>query len=100
MINRIPSDELEDLFADKVAVDNKPVDDNINHPSHYTYGKIECIDFIMDKNLDFCRGNAIKYIIRAGRKEGSPWYEDIEKAIKYLEMYMAHKSKTDAELGE
>jgi len=99
MTNRISSEELEELFADKVAIDTKPVVDNVNHPSHYTYGKIECIDFIMDKDLDFCRGNAIKYIIRAGRKEGSPWYEDIEKAIKYLEMYMAHKSKTNAELG-
>lgn len=42
--------------------------DNISHPSHYTYGKIECIDFILDKGLDFSLGNAIKYIVRAGHK--------------------------------
>ena len=29
--------------------------DSVSHPSHYTYGKIECIDFIFDKNLShFC----------------------------------------------
>ena len=42
--------------------------DNVKHPSHYTYGKIECIDFILDKELDFSLGNAVKYIVRAGRK--------------------------------
>jgi hypothetical protein len=31
--------------------------DNVKHPSHYTYGKIECIDFILDKELDFSLGN-------------------------------------------
>ena len=25
------------------------MDDEINHPSHYTRGSIECIDAIMDK---------------------------------------------------
>lgn len=42
--------------------------DIINHPSHYTDGKIEVIDFIEDKKLNFHRGNAIKYISRAGKK--------------------------------
>lgn len=43
--------------------------DNVNHPSHYTDGKIEVIDFIEQKNLDFHRGNAVKYIARAGKKD-------------------------------
>ena len=42
--------------------------DNINHPKHYTDGKIEVIDFIEDKKLGFCLGNAVKYISRAGKK--------------------------------
>ena len=41
---------------------NKQQDDPVNHPSHYTDGKIEVIDFIEDKNLNFHRGNAVKYI--------------------------------------
>lgn len=65
-----------------------PLEDNpVSHPSHYTQGKIECIDFITDKELDFCRGNAIKYIVRAGLKNGNSAEQDINKAIQYLEFY-------------
>ena len=62
----------------------KQEDDPVNHPSHYTQGKIECIDFIMDKKLNFCRGNAIKYIVRAGLKDPTKEAEDLEKAVFYL----------------
>lgn len=58
--------------------------DPVNHPSHYTQGKIECIDFIMDKKLNFCRGNAVKYIVRAGLKDPTKEVEDLKKAIFYL----------------
>ena len=58
-------------------------DDDITNPSHYTYGKIECIDYIRDKNFDFCLGNAIKYITRAGRKGDA--IKDLRKAIQYIE---------------
>lgn len=59
--------------------------DAVRHPSHYTTGKIECIDFITDKKLNFCRGNAVKYIVRAGLKDPSKEVEDLEKAIFYPE---------------
>ena len=36
------------------------MDDVINHPSHYTTGKIEVIDFIEDKGFGFNRGNVVK----------------------------------------
>jgi len=55
------------------------------HPAHYTQGKIEVIDFIHDKNLNFDRGNAIKYIIRAGLKDKSKEIEDLEKAKQYID---------------
>ena len=58
--------------------------DIVNHPSHYTDGKIEVIDFIDDKGLNFERGNAIKYICRAGKKYPDKEIEDLEKAIWYL----------------
>ena len=60
------------------------MNDPVNHPSHYTQGKIECIDFIMDKKLNFCRGNAVKYIVRAGLKDPTKEVEDLKKAIFYL----------------
>lgn len=61
------------------------MEDLVNHPSHYTDGKIEVIDFIEDKNLNFHRGNAVKYISRAGKKDPEKEIEDIQKAIWYLE---------------
>lgn len=42
--------------------------DPVNHPAHYTDGQIEVIDFIDDKQLSYCLGNAVKYISRAGKK--------------------------------
>ena len=59
--------------------------DSVNHPSHYTDGKIEVIDFIEQKNLNFHRGNAVKYIARAGKKEPAKEIEDLEKAVWYLQ---------------
>lgn len=56
--------------------------ENINHPKHYQGNKFEAIDIIEDFNLNFCLGNAIKYILRAGKKGDKT--EDIEKAIWYL----------------
>lgn len=63
---------------------NKTIKDHVNHPSHYTDGKIEVIDFIEDKKLNYHRGNAIKYISRAGKKHKNKEIEDLQKAIWYL----------------
>ncbi|MDU4965013.1 DUF3310 domain-containing protein [Staphylococcus epidermidis] len=65
----------------------KTLDEKVNHPSHYTYGDIEIIDFIEQVTKDykpelaFAIGNAIKYISRANRKNGK---EDLDKARWYL----------------
>lgn len=64
------------------------VNDPVNRPSHYTDGKIEVIDFIEDKKLGFCLGNAIKYIARAGKKDTDKEAQDIKKAIWYLNRYL------------
>lgn len=56
--------------------------DNVNHPSHYTSRGIECIQ--VTEMFNFCRGNAIKYIWRAGVKDPEKEIEDLEKAIWYL----------------
>lgn len=61
--------------------------DMVNSPPHYQ-GKVECIDAIeaalgAEGFAAYCRGNAIKYSFRAGRKGGAT--EDIAKARWYLE---------------
>ena len=55
----------------------------INHPDYYNQG-IEAIDFIDSHNLNFSRGNAVKYIVRAGLKGGETEQEALEKAVWYL----------------
>lgn len=62
--------------------------DNINHPSHYTQGNIEVIDYIEDKRFGYHLGNVIKYISRAGLKESSSKIEDLKKAQWYLNRYI------------
>lgn len=58
--------------------------DMVNHPSHYTDGRIEVIDFIEDKRLNYHRGNAVKYICRAGKKDPAKEVEDLQKAAWYI----------------
>ena len=61
------------------------MNDNVNHPSHYTDGNIEVIDFIEDKKLNYHLGNAVKYISRAGKKDPEKYTEDLQKAVWYLQ---------------
>lgn len=58
--------------------------DPVNNPSHYNRGKIQSADFIIDQGLNFCKGNAVKYIVRAGHKNKDKEIEDLKKAIWYL----------------
>lgn len=64
--------------------------DNVNHPAHYTFGKHEVIDIIEDWGLSFHRGNALKYLARAGRKGGADKeVEDLKKSVFYLQREIA-----------
>lgn len=62
--------------------------DIINHPAHYTGGRIEVIDFIEDQGLGFHLGNVIKYVCRAGKKDPEKEIEDLKKAEWYLVRYI------------
>lgn len=59
-------------------------EDKVNHPKHYNIGRIEVIEAIEDWQLDYHRGNAVKYIARAGIKDPSKEIEDLKKAIWYI----------------
>lgn len=58
---------------------------SVDHPAHYTDGKIEVIEFIEDKKLGFHLGNAIKYVCRAGKKSEATRIEDLRKARWYID---------------
>jgi hypothetical protein len=59
---------------------------NVEHPAHYNTGSIEVIDAIEDWGFGegFNRGNAIKYIARAGKKNPETEIEDLRKARWYI----------------
>lgn len=67
--------------------------DDISYPSHYCFGKYEPVKVIQDWGLSFCLGNVIKYMARAGRKEGNSRLQDLQKAKQYLEFEIEQEIK-------
>jgi protein tyrosine phosphatase (PTP) superfamily phosphohydrolase (DUF442 family) len=72
-----------------MAPNDGPSFDPVSRPQHYATGQIECIDAIAqaiadepDPFIAYCRGTAIKYLWRAGRKENAA--QDLRKAIWYI----------------
>ena len=76
---------------------SKAVKDNVNHPSHYTQGAIECIDAIKEATKGLlgieavCTANIIKYVWRWKFKNG---VEDLRKARWYLDRLIEEVSNT------
>ena len=71
--------------------------DNVNHPSHYTQGGVECIKAIEaamtpEGFQDYCKGNVMKYIWRWRGKAG---VEDLEKARVYLDWLIESAKAND-----
>lgn len=58
--------------------------DPIN-PSHYKAEHMEVIDVIEDFDLNYYRANAVKYLLRAGKKDPNKVKEDLQKAEWYLQ---------------
>ncbi|MBB5748570.1 DUF3310 domain-containing protein [Micrococcus sp. TA1] len=56
--------------------------DNVNSPAHYTTYPVEVIE--LTECMNFNRGNAVKYIARAGLKDPAKEIEDLMKARWYI----------------
>ena len=67
------------------AMLDEPIESAKYDPSHYQRGKIQVWDFIADQNLDFFKGNVVKYVCRAGSKSGESELDDLTKAKVYVE---------------
>ena len=65
--------------------------DLINHPPHYTRGKIECLDFIIDQHLPYLAGQIVKYVVRYRWKGDG--VEDLKKARFYLNRLIQEESR-------
>ena len=81
-----PMEEAHSLLDAELA------EDMVNSPSHYTYGKVECIEAIQESMSaeafrGYCKGAALKYLWRYERKDKS--LEDLKKAQWYLNKLIA-----------
>lgn len=61
---------------------SKDTVDLVNHPPHYTRGKIEVLDFIEDQQFGYLDGQVVKYVSRFRHKDNP--VQDLEKAAFYL----------------
>ena len=69
------------------------------NPDHYKVGGIETIDYLQAKLTPaefagYCRGNALKYLSRAGHKDDT--VQEIGKAIWYLRAWRDSLIRVDA----
>ncbi len=81
---------------DSSCVPSEKSSDNVNSPSHYCKGGLECIDAIraacegLDGVEAYYAGNVIKYVWRFKFKNG---VEDLKKARKYLDWLIEQEEK-------
>mgnify|MGYP000855130004 CR=1 FL=1 len=85
------TEKCDDIF-DITEKNSECVEDNVhenevNHPSHYAALDPEPITFICNK--DYLTGSALKYIFRAGHKDGADENVDMGKAAWYLRELVA-----------
>lgn len=74
--------ECGKIFNRHMLESKKLASDPVNHPKHYQSEGMEVIDVIEAFKLGFPLGNAIKYILRAGKKKNG--LQDLQKAAWYL----------------
>ena len=99
--NKLAISEIETAMCDAMQLlkcfidrnDKEQKNDNVNHPSHYTWLKELCGIEVIDitRHMNFCCGCALKYILRAGHKKDASLtdtekqIEDLNKAIWYIQ---------------
>ena len=76
---------------------------NVNQPKHYqSHSGQSAMDVIEDFDLqwNFYLGNAAKYILRCGKKDGNPEKQEVLKAMWYLKRYVEFLNKQEKEQEE
>jgi hypothetical protein len=75
--------QYDEVFMNDVLGGFYSMEDYVNHPPHYKSNTgLESIDVIEAFELDFNLGNAVKYILRCGKKDDA--CQDLKKAVWYL----------------
>lgn len=70
------------------------MNDNVDHPAHYTRWPVEVIN--LTERETFLVGNILKYALRAGAKDGSAYEEDMAKARWYARRHVDNATARDS----
>ena len=68
-------------------------DESVIIPSYYNKANMSVIDIIDEYELNFNKGNIIKYILRSGKKSKDTEIQDLQKAMRYCQMEIERLSK-------
>lgn len=80
---------IKDIISSAFTKDNSVLREQVGG-IHYKGFTIDPVKIAMDNKLDFCQGNAIKYIMRYDKK-GTP-LQDLEKAKHYIDLLIFYKN--------
>jgi len=80
-VDRSETEVIQEIY-DEVPI-GVGKEEKVDHPAHYNvYKGLEVIDLV--EQMNFNRGNAVKYIARAGLKDPQTTVEDLKKAKWYI----------------
>lgn len=68
-------------------------DESVIIPSYYNKANMSVIDIIDEYELNFNKGNIIKYILRSGKKSKDTEIQDLQKAMIYCQMEIERLNK-------
>ena len=69
------------------------VDESVIIPSYYNKTNMSVIDIIDEYELNFNKGNIIKYVLRSGKKSKDTEIQDLQKAMRYCQMEIERLDK-------
>jgi hypothetical protein len=70
-------------------------DESVIIPSYYNKTNMSVIDIIDEYELNFNKGNIIKYVLRSGKKSKDTEIQDLQKAIRYCQMEIERIQKRE-----
>ena len=68
-------------------------DESVIIPSYYNKENMSVSDIVDEYELNFNKGNIIKYVLRSGKKNKDTEIQDLQKAMRYCQMEIERLNK-------
>lgn len=68
-------------------------DNSVLSPSYYNKENMSVSDIVDEYELNFNKGNIIKYVLRSGKKQADTEIQDLQKAMRYCQMEIERLNK-------